>query len=189
MPIQQMTRYRTIHIVLACAVGGLLAHGAAQVFRSEPIETASADAAPPVPTNRQPEVRHTEAQHPRQYVEAILGRKLFPVAQDSAASPDIAQPGVRVEGGLNLSRKLNLIGTVQREHGGGVAIVEELASKKQGLFRLHERVFQIGELAGIQNERILIREGKQEEWLQSASPTLNTTSPSASGPAHAQGTR
>ena len=164
-----MTRYRSLQIIIACAVGGLLAHGAVQRFQRAPIETAPAD----TPEAARPEAQNAEPSRARKHADAILGRKLFPVTPEPLPVADGAQPGVRVEGGLNLSRKLSLIGTVQREHGSGVAIVEDLTSKKQGLFRVRERIFQIGELADIQNERILIREGRQEEWLASASPKLD----------------
>ncbi len=177
-----MTRYRSIQVVTTCALSGLIVHGAIQLFRSAPVETASADTTARAAATTDSGARGAEPPLPRRYIDAILGRPLFPVMPETASSPDSAQPGVqgvRIEGGLSLSRKLSLIGTVQREHGSGVAIVEDLTSKKQSLFRLRERVFQIGELADIQDERILIREGRQEEWLQSTSPRLDATAPAA----------
>lgn len=175
----RMTRYRSLQLLIACAVGGLLAHGAVQRFQRAPI----APAPPDTPAAAEPEARSAEPSRARTQADAILSRTLFPVVTpEPLPVADSAHPGVRVEGGLNLARKLSLIGTVQREHGSGVAIVEDLTSKKQGLFRLRDRVFQLGELADIQPDRVLIREGRQEEWLASASPTLNAPARTAALP-------
>ena len=179
-----MTRYRIIQIVIAGAVVGLRAHGAIQLFRHAPVEIASTEAEARTPSSAEPDVRIAKPSHPRRFADAVLASALFPVGSKTKPSPDGAQPGARVKRelagarvkrGLGLSQKLHLIGTVQREHGGGEAVVEDLTSKEQGLFRLHERIFQIGELADIQNERILIREGQQEEWLATANPKLDVT--------------
>ena len=179
-----MTRYRIIQVVIVCAVVGLSAHGAIQLCCHAPVETASAEAEARTPSRAEPDVQSAEPSHPRRFADAVLARALFPVGSKTTPSSNVAQSGprvkrglagARVKRGLGLSQKLNLIGTVQREDGGGVAVVENLTSKEQGLFRLHERIFQIGELADIQNERILIREGQQEEWLATANPKLDVT--------------
>ena len=109
-----MTCYRIIQIVIACAVGGLSAQGAIQLFRHTPVETASAEAEARTPSRAEPDVQSAESSHPRGFADALLARALFPVGSKPTPSPNGAQPGARVKRGLGLSQKLNLIGTVHR---------------------------------------------------------------------------
>jgi general secretion pathway protein C len=67
---------------------------------------------------------------------------------------------------LDVARKIHLIGIASGESSGS-AILEDAATKEQKLFRLHDSVPNIGELAAIDKDRVLFRSGEQEEWLTS----------------------
>ncbi|MBH0194768.1 MAG: hypothetical protein HP494_04015 [Nitrospira sp.] len=77
---------------------------------------------------------------------------------------------------------------------GVFAIVEELASKKQALYRLHEQILNLGEVADIQRNGMVIRQGNLEEWLELglteklAIPGNSTAAPSSAPSPQAPGT-
>jgi len=88
--------------------------------------------------------------------------------------------GMTVDGGLapgiarqplNLASKMKLLGVVIGERAGVSAIVEMLASKQQLFFRLHDQIPDIGEVAEIRREGIVVRQGNQQELLELISPT------------------
>lgn len=61
-----------------------------------------------------------------------------------------------------------------------MAILEELSTKKQTLYRLGEQIPSVGSLAAIERSRALFREGAQEEWLDLAlTQQLRPVSPTA----------
>ena len=61
-----------------------------------------------------------------------------------------------------------LIGTVFGQEGGIMAILEDLSTKKQSLYRISEQIPAVGALSAIEKDRVLFREGTQEEWLDLA---------------------
>lgn len=52
------------------------------------------------------------------------------------------------------------------DRGGVFAIIEELSSKKQSLYRVYEEVGDLGELTQIRRNGIVIRQGNIEELLE-----------------------
>lgn len=79
---------------------------------------------------------------------------------DGGLAPGVArQP-------LNLASKMKLLGVVIGERAGVSAIVEMLASKQQLFFRLHDQIPDIGEVAEIRREGIVVRQGHQQELLE-----------------------
>jgi general secretion pathway protein C len=109
-----------------------------------------------------------QADSPRALVDAIMSSGLFPLPQgsgDSLASGQAAEPVAPL---LEVGKKVALIGTVFGEEGGIMAILEDLPTKKQTLYRMGEQIPAIGTLAAIEKNRVLFREGKQEEWLDLA---------------------
>jgi len=102
----------------------------------------------------------------QQLVKDILASSLFPLPapQLSPAGPGGAA-GVNAVP-LNVATKVSLIGVVVGAAGDARAIIEDLASKKQSLYRLSDRIPNVGELAAIEKDRVLFREGVQEEWLE-----------------------
>ena len=67
---------------------------------------------------------------------------------------------------LNLASKLRLLGVVVGDRGGVSAILEELASKRQLFFRLHDHIPDAGEIIEIQRSGILVRQGNEQEFLE-----------------------
>ena len=54
------------------------------------------------------------------------------------------------------------------DHGGVSAIVEELSSKRQLFFRLHDHIHDVGEISEIRRDGMLVRQGDQQEFLELA---------------------
>lgn len=141
----------------------LLAHTVnafvADALRPPPIEVSSLDSialSEPHPAS------------PRALADAIVTSGLFPLPPDmghSLASGQAAEPAAPP---LEVAKKVALIGTVFGQQGGIMAILEDLPTKKQSLYRMGEQVPSVGALSAIEKNRVLLREGKQEEWLNLA---------------------
>ena len=69
---------------------------------------------------------------------------------------------------LNLASKLKLLGVVMGDYEGVSAIVEELSSKRQLFFRLHDHIPDIGEISEIRRDGMVVRQGDQQELLELA---------------------
>jgi general secretion pathway protein C len=67
---------------------------------------------------------------------------------------------------LGAATKIRLIGVVMGDRQGVFAIVEELASKRHLLYRLHDHIQDMGEVADIRRDGMAIRQGNVEEWLE-----------------------
>ena len=110
-------------------------------------------------------------------VEHIRASGLFPLPPDPVqmgSSEAAAQPP---RAPLNLASKLTLLGVVVGDHQGVSAIVEELSSKRQLFFRLHDQIPDIGEITEIRRDGIVVRQGNQQEFLGLAA-SLNEKPPS-----------
>lgn len=107
----------------------------------------------------------SHAESPQALVDAIVTSGLFPLpprAGDSVGSGQAAEP---VAPPLEVAKKVALIGTVFGQQGGIMAILEDLPTKKQTLYRMGEQIPAVGTLSAIEKNRVLFREGTQEEWL------------------------
>jgi general secretion pathway protein C len=112
---------------------------------------------------------------PTQAVEDVRSSGLFVLPTMSESGPsNSSNPDRRsssssaVRASLGLAGKLRLIGTVLGEQRGVFAIVEELSSKQQSLYHLHDSVLDLGELTEIRRNGIVIRQGNVEELLELA---------------------
>jgi general secretion pathway protein C len=74
--------------------------------------------------------------------------------------------GAPVRASLGLASRIRLIGVVSGDQR--FAIVEELASKQQTLYRVHDQVLDLGEVSEIRRNGILVRQGNLEELLELA---------------------
>jgi general secretion pathway protein C len=63
---------------------------------------------------------------------------------------------------------MRLLGIVFGDQRGVFAIVEELASKQQALYRIHDQILDLGEVSEIRRNGILVRQGDLEELLELA---------------------
>jgi general secretion pathway protein C len=82
---------------------------------------------------------------------------------------------------LNLASKLKLLGVVMGDHEGVSAIVEELSSKRQLFFRLHDHIPDIGEISEIRRDGMVVRQGDQQELLELAASQIEKP-PAAQAP-------
>jgi general secretion pathway protein C len=112
---------------------------------------------------------------PLQAVEQIRSSGLFvlpPSAGDgttnAASSGRPGATGAAVRASLGLAEKLRLIGVVLGDQRGVFAIIEDLASKQQSLYHLHDSVLDFGEVSDIRRNGIVIRQGNLEELLELA---------------------
>jgi general secretion pathway protein C len=99
-------------------------------------------------------------------MEDIRTSGLFalPTPSQSSTQEDPGAPVARAS--LGAATKIRLIGVVMGDRQGFFAIVEELASKRHVLYRLHDHIQDLGEVADIRRDGIAVRRGNLEEWLE-----------------------
>jgi general secretion pathway protein C len=113
----------------------------------------------------------SETNDAKALAETILASGLFPVPRDaSLADGDRIPPPAP---SLDVAKKLLLLGTVVNTESGGFAILEDLPSKKQALYRLNEMVPTVGTITQIEKDKVLFSQDAQEEWLSLAIGKLN----------------
>lgn len=101
---------------------------------------------------------------PSALAEQVRMSGLFPLPPDPIGmTGGIGGP---VRQSLNVASKIKLLGVVVGDHVGVSAIIEELASKRQLFFRLHDQIPDIGEISEIRHNGIVIRQGDQQELLE-----------------------
>jgi general secretion pathway protein C len=105
-------------------------------------------------------------------VEQIRASGLFPLPPDpldlNGAGVDAPPPRPP----LNLASKLTLLGVVVGDRGGVAVIVEEISSKRQLFFRLHDQIPDLGEISEIRKDGMVVRQGVQEEFLALAASLI-----------------
>lgn len=113
-------------------------------------------------------------------VERIRTSGLFPLPLDPLGMSAAGASAVPARAPLNLASKLKLLGVVIGEREGVSTIVEELSSKRQLFFRLHEQIPDVGEISEIRRDGIVVRQGDQQELLElAASQTEKPQTPPA----------
>ncbi len=106
---------------------------------------------------------------PEQLAERIKRSGLFPLPAEAAVPQGTAGAPPKPKGPpLDVKRKLRLLGTIIGPQGATSAILEEITSKHQGLFHLHDLIPNLGEVADIRRDGVLIRQDDQEELLPPA---------------------
>ena len=101
-------------------------------------------------------------------VERIRTSGLFPLPPDPLGIGIAGSAAPPTRAPLNLASKLALLGVVIGEREGVSAIVEELSSKRQLFFRLHDQIPDVGEISEIRRDGIVVRQGEQQELLELA---------------------
>lgn len=195
----QTTDQRSRQIIL---LAGIVASG---ILIAHSLNAFVADALIPTPellvgvqSSDSPKSLRPVSYSPAQYAEDIRRGGLFalpPPPQEPTEPGESVGPagrgasGMPVRASLGAAAKIRLIGVVMGEQQGIFAIVEELPSKTQALYRLHDRIPDLGEVADIQRNSILIRQGNLEELVELALPdqpvTAGTSAIKPSSPAAA----
>ncbi|HKP00687.1 MAG TPA: hypothetical protein VJU02_03550 [Nitrospiraceae bacterium] len=105
-------------------------------------------------------------------VERIRTSGLFPLPPDPFGAGTVGSGAPPSRAPLNLASKLKLLGVVIGDHEGVSAIVEELSSKRQLFFRLHDQIPDAGEISEIRRDGIVVRQGDQQELLELATSQI-----------------
>jgi general secretion pathway protein C len=106
-------------------------------------------------------------QSPEALSEHIRTSGLFPLPPDPIGMANGVVTGSgTVRQALNAASKIKLLGVVVGSHEGVSAIIEELASRRQFFYRLHQQIPEIGEISEIRHDGILIRQGNLQELLE-----------------------
>lgn len=107
---------------------------------------------------------------PIQAVEDVRSSGLFilPAAPQGGLTNSNGRgpSGAPVRASLGLAARIRVLGIVFGDQR--FAIVEELASKQQMLYRVHNQVLDLGEVSEIRRNGILVRQGDLEELLELA---------------------
>jgi general secretion pathway protein C len=152
-----------IGILVCFIVSGFLVAHSINAFIADALYLAPEDFAQSVGTGPALPVSFT----PSRYADDIRSSGLFLLPPASQESKSPGEPaGSVVRASLGAASKIRVIGIVMGDKRGVFAIVEELASKKQALYRLHEQILDLGEVADIQRDGVVIRQGNLEEWLE-----------------------
>lgn len=181
MNTQWLTPKRIVVAAYLCLCASVIAHSAnalvADALYLPPDRSPS-----PVPTpgaSFDPDPADT----PQQSIKVILQSGLFLLPPGASLESTAAAPQPPPPPPLDVARKVSLSGTVRGTQRGVMAILEDLATKKQSLYRLGDAVPNVGELAAIEKDRVLFREGTREEWLElSAVHTSHGGAPGAALP-------
>ncbi len=151
-------------------IGAYLAVGALLIAHGVNAFVAAALALPPA-KGAAPQPAHTAVPVtfvPQQWVDQIQSSGLFLLP--AAPLGMIGVPGTAsqapVRAALGVANKLRLLGVVLGSERGVFAIVEELATKRQVLYRLHDQIPDLGEVSAIRRDGLVIRSGDQEELLE-----------------------
>jgi general secretion pathway protein C len=105
-------------------------------------------------------------------VERIRTSGLFPLPPDPLGMSSAGSGAAPSRAPLNLASKLKLLGVVIGDHEGVSAIVEELSSKRQLFFRLHDQIPDAGEISEIRRDGMVVRQGDQQELLELAASQI-----------------
>jgi len=107
---------------------------------------------------------------PSQSADDIRSSGLFvlPVAPLGVTNAPGMVSGTPVRASIGAAAKIRLIGVVFGDQRGVFAIVEELSSKRQSLYRLHQEIPDVGEVSEIRRDGMVVRLGDQAELLELA---------------------
>ena len=109
-------------------------------------------------------------------VEHIQASGLFPLPIVPLGIGATGSGSLPSRAPLNLASKLALLGVVMGDLGGVSVIVEELSSKRQLFFRLHDHIPDVGEISEIRRDGMVVRLGDQQEFLGFAASQIEKPS-------------
>lgn len=167
-------------------IGGYLAAGALLMAHGINAFVAAALVLPPA-KGAAPQVAQVGtpvAFVPQQWADQIQASGLFMMP---AAPPGMTgAPGISsqapVRAALGVANKLRLLGVVLGSERGVFVIVEELATKRQVLYRLHDQIPDLGEVSAIRRDGMVVRSGDQEELLELSPTEKPAVAMAAGGP-------
>ena len=155
--------------VLAHSINAFVENELSVIPSADPVLPATIDASP------------ASAETSLQLADRIKNSGLFQLPAHPVGSTGPADVAAPPKPPLDVGKKLRLLGTIVRLHGES-AIIEDIASKRQALFHLHEVIPDIGEIRSITREGIVIGQDDREELLQPAILSGNPATPLPSAP-------
>lgn len=165
------TKVRRLIVAQCVVIGAFVAAHAINAFVEDSLVTMASDdvgySAQSVPAGRG--VAATEG--PIQLAERIQTSGLFllpDVLISHSGTSGGKTPGRAMSSALDVATKVRLLGTVVRDGGDGVVVIEEIKTKQQQLVHLHEMVPDVGVIHAIQRDGVVIRLGEQEAMLRPA---------------------
>jgi len=161
MPMLSTTVRRCV-ILLYCLIATFLVAHSINAFVANSLAPSPLDAVTlPALTNSAIASEMTSTQ----LVEQITHSGLFQLPVQASSNQTDTVQAKPAKPPLNVALKIRLLGTMLDGHGGGFAVVEEIASKRQNLVRRREIIENIGEVSELRREGIMIRQDDQEELL------------------------
>lgn len=112
-----------------------------------------------------------DAANPKLFADTIMAAHLFALPPASDPHSGNSQPAPPLPP-LNVAKSFLLLGTAVSSSPGDQVILEDLASKKQLILHVDESLPAVGTITRIEKDRVLFRQGPQEEWLNLAIQTL-----------------
>ncbi|MBH0201207.1 MAG: hypothetical protein HP496_02625 [Nitrospira sp.] len=189
MPPISQQHMRRIGLFVCLAVSGLLIAHSINAFVAEALYVIPTHSVGPG-NDRSTGSSLPASYSPAQAVEDVRASGLFllpAVPQSGATNANGRGPsGAPVRASLGVAARIRLLGIVFGDQHGVFAIAEELASKQQTLYRVHDQVLDLGKVSEIRRNGILIRQGDLEELLELAmsdNPAVPGGSPGAMPPA------
>jgi general secretion pathway protein C len=161
------THFRRLMMVL-CVTGAIfmLAHSINAIVEYELAVIPSATPAGPSGGESPPAPTET-SETSTQFAAHIKNSGLFQLPTSPVWSAETGHAAAPPKPPLDVGKKVRLLGTILRDHGGA-AILEDIASKQQTLFHLHEEIPDVGEIRSVTREGIVIGQDDQEELLPPA---------------------
>jgi general secretion pathway protein C len=175
-----MTSRRMLILLFVLGATFLIAHTINAVI-AEALYVPSGIALPQAAVNQDALVTRSASA----LAEQVRMSGLFPIPPDPMGmTAGGGGVGGAMRQSMNVASKIKLLGVVVGDRAGVSAIIEELASKRQLFFRLHDQIPDIGEISEIRPNGIVIRQGDQQELLElSTGADKPATQVASTGPA------
>jgi general secretion pathway protein C len=149
-----------------------VAHGLTFWMAERLVTLADLPAPPPAASEPAPRSRMDTGSQ----ISTIIGSGFFPLptpAQAAALAPLGATAAPAVAAPIDAAKKIKLTGAVLFESMGGLAVVQDLKTQRQSLYRLHDQIPDVAEIVEIQRQGIMLQKGAQREFLELAAPRIN----------------
>ncbi|MCP9448028.1 MAG: hypothetical protein NNA22_10735 [Nitrospira sp.] len=170
------TRLRRTALMVLAVTGAtlVLAHSINAIVEHQLTVIPSAESATLTPD--EPSLAG-ETDSPR-LVDSIKNSGLFelPISPSQTGSTESGFAAAPPKPPLEAAKKVRLLGVVLGDRHDS-AVLEDIASKQQSLFHLHEEIPEVGEIRSITREGIVIGQDDQEEWLPLTTPSEDPAHP------------
>lgn len=157
---------RRAALAVSFAIGAFLVAHSFNAFVAEALYMPPGRAAGMEPAGQRPIAAVPSSA--QQWAEDIRNSGLFqlPAVPVGMAPGPGGSLGAPMRASIGAAAKIRLIGVVFGDQRGVFAIVEEIGSKRQSLYRLHDEIPDVGEVSEIRPGGMVVRLGHLEELLE-----------------------